>query len=188
MSRACVRIMARHYHGRRSLADDPQSAQQQGIRPPALEIFLFPTPRPNELLVQLHAHYRPRRPRAQPGIGRGHYRSRDPGPQTGPPIRRNSSGIAWSVARSPLSTTPGCRSVFVRPGRSGVSPPCVTRTSWPGQKQELHRALGLADRAAFRRKAALKWLLDDSTTFPTTASCRSRGRLSGGRPVSFGRA
>ncbi len=64
---------------------------------PRSKIFLFSTPRPNELLLQLHAYHRPRRPRAQSGAGRGHHRSRDPRPQAGSRIYAILQGSAGGL-------------------------------------------------------------------------------------------
>ena len=154
---------------------------------PRSKIFLFPTPRPNELLCNCTRI-----------IGRAtaassiQYWSRIlPRPRSWAASRCAntpiSSRIAWSAVRDPLSTIPASRSACARPGRSRASPCCAMKTSSPGPKRkdaiarsawpiELHSG----------EKPQLKWLLDDyyDISYDSFVPVSGEGFLVAGRCLS----
>ena len=119
---------------------------------PRSKVFLFSTPRAERTALQLHAYHRPGRPRAQSDAGRGYYRSGDPGPQAGPRIRKVLQGSPGGLRESFVNDTGvqvGVRQTRQIRGVTTLSNEDVVAGS---QEQERDRAVGMADRAAFRRE------------------------------------
>ena len=121
---------------------------------PRSKIFLFLDAASERTAVQLHAHHRPRRPRAQSDIGRGYHRGRDPGPQTGARIRQFLQGSPGRLRGILCQRHRRAGRRSPDPADQGRHHPAQRRRRRRHQEQERDRALGLADRAAFRRKAA----------------------------------
>ena len=89
---------------------------------PRAKVFMFPTPRPNELLCNctriIGRDGRELNPLWVEDITGAEIQGRREGRRAN---MRASSKITWSAAKTPSSTTPASRSACARPAKSGAS-------------------------------------------------------------------